>query len=97
MMQNHFPPTKFERIFVEMDDPAVPCANCLCKYCTHNVYEVHNTVMLDEVSEESCLNCDECREYTGDFAHRRGIKESCDSFRISDYGARRKKGKFRII
>lgn len=91
------PPTLFEQVFLGVDNPAVPCSNCLCKYCTHNVHEVHNTVMPDEASEEPCLSCDECREYTGDWAHRIGTKESCDSFMISDYGAGRKKEKFRII
>ena len=87
----------FEQLFTEVDDPVTLCVNCLCKYCTHNVYEVHNTVTPDEASEEPCLSCDECREYTGDWTHRRGGKKACDSFIISDYGARRKKGKFRII
>lgn len=87
------PPTLFEQVFLEVDDPAVSCSNCLCKYCTHNVYEVHNTVTPDEASEEPCLSCDECREYTGDWTHRRGGKKACDSFIISDYGARRKREK----
>lgn len=29
--------TLFEQILPVIKNPLIPCANCLCRYCTHNV------------------------------------------------------------
>ena len=92
-----YPQTLFEQLFPNKDEPAIMCGKCLCQYCTHNVEELYNTVKLEEAPEEPCFNCDKCRIYTGDPAHRKQVRQDCDSFLLSDYGAKSKRKKLRII
>lgn len=87
----------FEQIFVKIEDPILPCTNCLCQYCVHNAEELYRTVKLEEAAEPPCFSCDECRVYTGDCMHREQAKEQCGIFTLSDYGAERNRKKIRIV
>jgi hypothetical protein len=67
--------TLFEQLFRKTNNPVIQCTNCLCQYCTHNAEELYITVKLVEATGESCLNCDECRVFTGEWAHRERTRE----------------------
>lgn len=89
--------TLFEQILSVVKNPLIPCVNCLCQYCTHNVEELYNTVKLEEVADEPCFICDECREYTGESNHTVCRKMNCKNFIMSDYGAKRNRKRFKLI
>lgn len=86
----------FQQIFCRVDNPVLLCANCLCNYCVNNAEELYRKVMPEEV-KEACFNCDECYEYSGDCSCRRQIKEDCESFVISEYGAKRNRTKLKLV
>ena len=86
----------FELLFEKVDDPVFVCVNCLCKYCANNVEELHGTVKPKE-QRKPCFNCDECFEFDGDPKYRICDKESCDSFVMSDYGAKRKRKGIKVV
>ena len=79
-----------------VDNPVIQCVNCVCQYCVNNQEEVWDKVRPDEVIEP-CFNCDECYEFTGDCRHRRMLKEHCDKFVLSDYGAARNRKHIKLI
>ncbi|EOS47329.1 hypothetical protein C809_02205 [Lachnospiraceae bacterium MD335] len=85
-----------KQLLYELDNPVIECVNCVCHYCVNNVEELWHTVRPDEVIE-SCFNCDECYEYTRDCRHRGMIKEHCDKFVLSDYGAEQNRKKIKTI
>lgn len=87
----------FEQLFPKLNHPLIPCANCLCHYCTHNAEELYDTVKLEEAAEPPCFICDECRSYTGNFTDREQACENCSGFIISDYGANRSRKRLKII
>lgn len=74
------------QLLYKVYNPVVLCVNCVCQYCVNNQEEVWDKVQPNEVIEP-CFNCDECYEFTGDCRHRRMLKEHCDKFVLSDYGA----------
>lgn len=79
-----------------VDNPVTRCANCVCQYCVNNAEELWNKVRPDEVIE-SCFNCDECHEFTGDCQHKVESKRYCDKFSLSDYGAARNRKHIKLI
>lgn len=76
------------QLLYKIDDPVTPCVNCVCQYCANNMEELWEKVQPKEV-KEPCLNCDECYEFTGNSCHKVRLKEYCNSFALSDYGAAR--------
>lgn len=84
------------QLLYKVDNPVVLCVNCVCQYCVNNQEEVWDKVRPDEVNEP-CFNCDECYEFTGDCRHRRMLKEYCDKFILSDYGAVRNRKHIKLI
>ncbi len=88
--------TLLQGLFGRLKNPAVRCRNCLCNFCANNAEELYHKVKPEEM-RECCLDCDGCREYTGDCAHRSRAKEDCEKFVVSDYGAGMVRGKFRIV
>ncbi len=79
-----------------VDNPVTRCVNCVCQYCVNNAEELWNKVLPNEVME-SCFNCDECREFTGDSQHKVESKKYCDRFCLSDYGAARNRKHIKVI
>lgn len=88
--------TLLQRLFGRTNNPVTGCRNCLCNFCANNAEELYHKVKPEEM-RECCLDCDGCREYTGDCAHRSRAKEDCEKFVVSDYGAGMVRGKFRIV
>lgn len=84
------------QLLYKVDNPVVLCVNCVCQYCVNNQEEVWDKVRPDEVIEP-CFNCDECHEFTGDCRHRRMLKEHCDKFVLSDYGAARNRKHIKLL
>ena len=84
------------QLLYKVNNPVVLCVNCVCQYCVNNQEEVWNKVRSDEVIE-SCFNCDECHEFTGDCRDRRRYKEHCDRFVLSDYGAARNRKHIKLV
>lgn len=89
--------TMFERILPVIDNPIIQCANCLCRYCTHNAEELGNTISAEEAADTPCFICDECRIYSGDLNQEILRKEDCDNFIMSDHGAKRNRKRFKVI
>ena len=85
-----------KQLLYKMKNPAVLCVNCVCQYCVNNEEEVWNKVRPDEVVEP-CFNCDECSEFDGDSRHLRMLKEHCDKFVLSDYGAARNRKHIKLV
>lgn len=85
-----------KQLLYEIDNPVLRCANCVCQYCVNNQEQVWDKVRSDEVIEP-CFNCDECNEFTGDCRDRRLLKEHCNKFVISDYGAARNRKYIKLI
>lgn len=84
------------QLLYKVNNPVVPCVNCVCQYCVNNQEEVWDKVRPDEVIEP-CFNCDECHEFTGERRLRRMLKEFCDKFVLSDYGATRNRKYIKLI
>lgn len=84
------------QLLYELDNPVIECANCVCHYCVNNVEELWRTVRPEEV-RRSCLNCDECREYSGNDKDMLRSLTGCRRFLISDYGAEQYRKKIKII
>ena len=89
--------TLFEHLFPMVKNPIISCANCLCRYCTHNAEELYNTVSIEEAADTPCFICDECRVYSGDSNQKICRKEDCDNFIMSDYGAKRNRKRLKLI
>lgn len=90
--------TLFEQILPVIKDPVIPCANCLCQYCTHNAGELYQTVTREEALKcEPCFICDECSAYDGDCKHRLQFKQDCKAFILSEYGAKRNRKRFILL
>ena len=90
--------TLFEQILPVIKDPVIPCANCLCQYCTHNAEELYQTVTREEALKcEPCFICDECSAYDGDSKHRLQFKQECKEFILSEYGAKRNRKRFILL
>lgn len=90
--------TLFEQILPVIKDPIIPCVNCLCQYCTHNVEEVYRTVTREEAAEcEQCFMCDECCVYDGHHEHELRFKQDCEMFILSEYGAKRNRKRFILM
>lgn len=85
-----------EQLLYIVDNPVIQCANCVCQYCVNNVEELWDKVLPEEVIE-SCFNCDECHEFTGDCQHKAKSKKYCDKFLVSDYGAARNRKHIKLI
>lgn len=90
------PRTQFEQLFEKVNNPVFLCANCLCEYCVNNAEQSLEKVKPGEM-QEPCLNCDECRIYSGNCRLKSQRKEECAKFVMSDYGARRNRKRFRVI
>ena len=90
------PPNITRQLLYKVHNPVVLCVNCVCQYCVNNQEEVWDKVRPDEVIEP-CFNCDECNEFTGDCRDRRLLKEHCNKFVISDYGAARNRKHIKLI
>lgn len=88
------PRTQFEQLFEKVRDPVIQCANCLCQYCVNNAEG--DKVRQGEM-QEPCFICDECRAYDGDCRKQNQLKEECEEFVISDYGAERNRKKIKLI
>lgn len=84
------------QLLYKIDNPVMLCVNCVCQYCVNNQEEIWDKVCPDEVIEP-CFNCDECYEFTGDCRNQRMLKEFCDKFVLSDYGAARNRKHIRLI
>ena len=89
--------TLFEQLLPVVKNPIMLCVNCLCQYCTHNVEELYNTVKLEEVADEPCFICDECRVYSGGTTHKVCQKMDCENFVMSNYGAKRNRKRFKLV
>ncbi len=79
-----------------INDPVTLCVNCICQYCVNNVEKLWTTVQPDEV-KESCFNCEECYEFTGDVQHKIKPKWNCSRFLLSDYGAARNRKYMKLV
>lgn len=88
--------TLLQRLFVRLNNPVIRCRNCLCSYCANNAEELYRKVNPKEM-QECCFNCDECYEYDGNCGRGRKIKEDCEKFVISDYGAGIIRKKFKVM
>lgn len=91
-----FKSSMLERLFGKINSPVAQCANCLCERCVNNVEELWSKVGPEE-QKKPCFNCDECRCYTGEFRHRLQKKEDCKDFIISEYAAKRKRKKIKMV
>lgn len=89
------PKTLFEQIFERIDNPVILCANCLCQYCANNMDELWKKVKPEEV-QKPCYNCEECYTWSGECRHRQQVKEDCNDFILSNYGAERNRKKIMI-
>ena len=88
--------TMIQQIFGRVNNPVLRCANCLCNYCVNNAEELYRKVMPEEV-KEACFTCDGCYEYSGDCRHKSQIKEDCERFVISEYGAKWNRRKLKLV
>lgn len=95
-MTEDTPKTLLEKIFKKIKDPVLPCANCLCHYCTCNVEAPRGRVSEEEARAATpCFDCDECKWFAEESMHPSRRKEDCDSFILSDYEAKRNRSKLR--
>lgn len=88
------PKSILEMLDLKTDDPICRCTNCLCNYCANNVESIN--IKQGEMIEP-CFDCDYCRHFSGEMELCSMEKENCNRFEISDYAAKRKRDKFKII
>ena len=90
--------TLFDQLFKRVKNPVDWCVNCLCRYCTKNVEQPHDRVMFEEVRKvEPCFNCDDCSIFDGKPGQSVRLKENCNDFVLSDYGAKRNRKHLKLI
>lgn len=62
----------------------IPCGGCICNKCANDV----NGRYTPGEMEEPCFNCEECREYDGDYRNKSCNKKTeCESFKMTNYHA----------
>lgn len=90
--------TLFDKLFKRVKNPVDWCTNCLCRYCTKNVEQPCSRGTLEEVSKvEPCFNCDDCFKFDGKPGKTVRLKENCNDFVLSNYGAKRNRKHLKLI
>lgn len=90
--------TLFDKLFKRVENPVDWCTNCLCRYCTKNVEQPCSRVTPEEVRKvEPCFNCDDCFEFDGKPRKTVRLKENCNDFVLSNYGAKRNRKHLKLI
>ena len=88
----------FDKIFKRVKNPVDWCTNCLCRYCTKNVEQPCIRVTLEEARKvEPCFNCDDCFLFDRKLQKSVRLKENCNDFVLSNYGAKRNRKHFKLI
>lgn len=87
------PRSMLDNLGFKVENPVCVCVNCLCNYCANNA-ENRNIEPGEMV--EACFDCDYCRHFSAENELCRREKENCSCFRISNYEAQKKRGKFKI-
>lgn len=72
---------------------ASPCGGCICNQCANDV----NGRGKASEAERPCFNCDDCRNYDGDFKKKNNKRFECESFKITSYQVERNRARIKLI